>query len=148
MKNDKNKQCPKSLGKNEQIQTSTTLNKNYWRKERTMRPVCVKCGKEMCCERNGVLVVHLYERPRGAPEKTIGDVHVINLDYAISPDHFDCGRVDFVVSGDRYKCLTCGNEIVTGFGSPMLDYDYPQDQLREMVEYAKQRNNLTIIKRS
>jgi len=113
-----------------------------------MRPVCVKCGKEFRCEKNGHLVAHLYERPKGAPEKTVGDIHIINLDYAISPDHYDCGRVDFLVSGDKYRCPACGNEIVTGFGEPMVDYDYPQERLREMVEYAKQRGYLTIIRRS
>ena len=113
-----------------------------------MRPICIKCKVEMRPEKNGYLVAHLYERPRGAPEKIVGDVHVINIDYAISLNHFDCGRIDFVASGDKYKCSTCGNEIVTGFGEPMVDYNYPQERLREMVEYAKQKGNLTIITRS
>lgn len=108
-----------------------------------MRPVCVKCGIEMKPIRNGVVVYHPYEQPELGPiqeeiqHPQLGKVQVINTDRMISPDHF-AGRIDFVASGDKYQCPNCGVEIITGFGKPMVDYDYPQEFLRQMVSRAKE----------
>ena len=96
---------------------------------------------------NGHLVVHYYERPSGAPVQTIGGTTIINVDYAISEDHFDCGRVDFIVRGDLYRCPKCGHEIITGFGKPLVDYDFPQEHLKEEAEYYKAHNRATVLKR-
>jgi len=117
-----------------------------------MRPVCVECGKEMECTKNGFLVVHFYEKPKGAPESSIitgpinnpVTVKVINIDYAISPDHFDCGRIDFIVKGDKYSCPTCEKEIVTGYGEPIYDYDWTQEKLQDFVA----KNPGVVIKRT
>lgn len=50
-----------------------------------MRPVCVKCEREMRCEKNGIRV--------GGKEVPT-----------------------WVRYGDKFKCPSCGFEIVVGFG--------------------------------
>jgi len=62
-----------------------------------MRPVCVKCGEEMRCERNN----HVVEQVG-----THGDY-----------------RMTF---GDRYGCATCKQQVVVGFGRPIDKYEDEQ----------------------
>ncbi len=109
-----------------------------------MRPVCVKCHKEMQPTQNGVIVYHLYEKPLPTDPPTqekipwrYGSVTVINTDRLIDPELYkQKGRIDFVIHGDKYKCPTCGVEIIKGFGRPMVDFTFSQEQLQKMVKHA------------
>lgn len=106
-----------------------------------MRPVCVKCGKEMQPIQNGVVVYHLYEKPlpTDPPKQSKhGGVTVINADRLIDPAIYEQkGRIDFIVMGDKYKCPICGTEIITGFGKPIIDFESPQESLQRIVKHAK-----------
>jgi len=98
-----------------------------------MRPVCVKCGREMQCEKNGVVVYHPYERPDPGPTVTkTKKMAMIHLDRLLV-DSIDTTKVDFVVRGDKYRCPVCGFEVVTGFGGQMVDGQWPQEQLKNMI---------------
>ncbi len=99
-----------------------------------MQPVCVSCGREMVCIQNGTYVWHPYEHAETLKaQQTIGDVTIINSDVLIEGSWSE-GDIDFVASGDTYECPKCKHKIVTGFGQPMLDYDFKQEQLQAMVE--------------
>lgn len=110
-----------------------------------MRPVCVKCGREMQPIQNGVVVYHPYERPSEGPiQETRGGINIIHTDRLISPDHF-AGRVDFLAYGDKYRCPFCGIEVVTGFGQQMIDYEVPQETLKKIL--SKSKNPIEILRR-
>lgn len=81
-----------------------------------MRPVCVKCGKEMIPARNEVAVWHPCE-----PEVPQED------------------RIDFVVSGDRWECEVCGVSIVTGFGAPFIAGQHSQEFLHKVRDEAPEK---------
>jgi len=99
-----------------------------------MRPVCIKCNVEMQCEKNGVVVYHPYEEPKPGPiQEKVGNLTVIHTDRLIT---IDKTKIDFVVRGDKYKCPICGYEVVVGFGQQMVDYQYPQEQLKKIVTNA------------
>lgn len=105
-----------------------------------MRPVCVKCHKEMQPTQNGIVVYHLYEKPLPTDppkQEKIGNLTVINTDRLIDPKLYEeKGRIDFVIHGDKYKCPICGIEIITGFGSPIVDFDASQEALQLLVKHA------------
>lgn len=105
-----------------------------------MRPVCVKCHKEMQPTQNGVIVYHLYEKPTPTDpplQEKVGNLTVINTDRLIDPGLYkQKGRIDFVVHGDKYRCPICGIEIIKGFGKPMVDFTFPQEQLQKIVKHA------------
>jgi len=102
-----------------------------------MRPVCVKCGREMNCEKNGVVVYHPYEQPDPGPiqEKLKKNLTIIHTDRMMD---IDPTRIDFIVRGDKYKCPDCGYEVVLDFGRMMIDYQVPQEQLKKMVTNASE----------
>lgn len=77
-----------------------------------MRPVCVQCGKEMECIKNGVTVYHPME-----PVSMTDD-----------------NEIDFVVSGDKYQCPVCKIEIVTGFGRECIAGEFSQQWLRQYLD--------------
>lgn len=103
-----------------------------------MRPVCVRCGREMQCIKNGVIVYHPYERPEPGPiaeDVRIIGRHVsffrcINIDRLID---IDITKIDFIVHGDKYRCPDCGYEVVTGFGSILIDGQWSQDALKKTI---------------
>lgn len=66
-----------------------------------MRNVCPKCQIEMQVEKNEVPVIHFTDNNR------------------------DKG-IDFMVWGDLWKCPTCKNEIISGFGKMIMEYELPQ----------------------
>jgi len=106
-----------------------------------MRPVCVKCGKEMECALNGVLVVHPFEHPEPGPvQETVGDITMVNMDRLMEGSWKD-GDLDFIAYGDKYRCESCGSEIVTGFGGEIMR---PQKILRKMIE-ANRKAELDVI---
>jgi len=80
-------------------------------------PVCAKCGREMVCWRNGVVVWHPTEPVKGDPMDDI----------------------DFVVIGDKYRCPDCGSEVVVDFSSLLMTPPFKQNLLREIVEKAKEK---------
>lgn len=104
-----------------------------------MHPVCVKCGREMKPVLNGVVVYHPYEhaKPQEKAQEKIGNLTVVNTDVLIEGGWKD-GDIDFLVLGDKYQCERCGNEIVTGFGGLMIDYEVKQEWLQKTVFNAKQ----------
>jgi len=59
-----------------------------------MRPVCVKCGREMNCEKNGVVVYHPYEQPDPGPiqEKLKKNLTIIHTDRMMDIDPNYCLR--------------------------------------------------------
>ena len=103
-----------------------------------MRPVCVKCGREMQCEKNGIVVYHPYEQPSSGPvQEKVGNITIINTDRLMA-NSIDITKIDFVVRGDKYKCPICGYEVVVGFGQQMIDYQWPQEALKKMVTNAEE----------
>jgi len=79
-----------------------------------MLPVCVKCGREMRCAKNEVVVYHPFESNTGVED-----------------------AIDFAVIGDKFKCPGCGIEIVVNFGKqiPAVMPD-PQEHLQKIVDAA------------
>ena len=102
-----------------------------------MRPVCVKCGKEMIPIRNGTIVYHPYEHatPDTPAQEQIGNVTVVNTDVLIEGGWQE-GDIDFAVQGDTYECPECKARIVTGFGERMIDYQVKQEFLQKIVKKA------------
>ncbi len=96
-----------------------------------MRPVCVPCGIEMIPEQNGVLVYHPYEKPDLAPliEQRNG-ITTINLDQLTEINE---SNIDFIVSGDLYRCPKCNYKIVTEYGQIVLDCGGSQEEMKRMV---------------
>jgi len=81
-----------------------------------MLPVCVKCGREMRCAKNEVVVYHPFESNTG-----VGDA------------------IDFAVMGDKFKCPDCGIEIVVNFGKQMLaTMSDHQEHLQKIVDAAEE----------
>lgn len=113
-----------------------------------MRPVCVSCGKEMTCVKNGTVVWHPYEhaRPHEKAQEVVNGVTIINTDVLIEGGWQD-GDIDFMVNGDMYECGKCGHQIVTGFGRKIVDYEMPQEKLQESVMYAKTQGRAVKIMR-
>lgn len=83
------------------------------------RPVCVKCGREMQCFVNEVIVYHPSE-----PE-----------------DEYN-GEIDFAVYGDLWKCPGCAIEIVSGFGETQLSKD-----AQELYDQSKDKRQMVKILR-
>jgi len=99
-------------------------------------PVCVKCGREMRCEENNVVVYHPFEHATPGPIQEGG---VVYTDRMIEGS-WEEGDIDFVVCGDKYKCSNCGIEIVTGFGPLMMATafsEFTQEKLKRIVNKAK-----------
>lgn len=82
-----------------------------------MRPICANCNVEMECERNDVAVWHPME-----PINTYGTE-----------------VIDFIVIGDKYKCLKCGANIVTGFGKMLIATNHEQDYLRKVRDSMEEQ---------
>ena len=81
-------------------------------------PVCVKCGLEMDCIKNGTIVWHPME-----PVELHEDLK---------------SNIDFVIPGDMYECRKCGCQIVKGFPSrESTQLDFKPEELREIVEQAE-----------
>ncbi len=53
-----------------------------------MRPICVKCCKEMSCEKNGFIIRFIIKE-----------------------------QIAYDKRGDMYKCSNCGCQVVIGLGS-------------------------------
>ena len=102
-----------------------------------MRPVCVKCGKEMIPIKNGTVVYHPYEHaePNTPAQEKVGNVIFVNTDVLIEGGWQE-GDIDFAVEGDAYECPSCKVRIVTGFGELMVDYQVSQDFLKKKVTRA------------
>ena len=106
-----------------------------------IRPVCVKCGREMVCALNGVLVVHPFEHPEPGPiQETVGGVSIVNTDRLIEGSWKD-GDIDFIAYGDKYRCPFCGSGVVTGFGGEIMK---PQKTLKRMIA-ANKKAGLDVI---
>lgn len=46
-----------------------------------LTPICVKCGREMYCAKNGVVIYHPIEFPSPGPvQEKVGDFTVVNTD--------------------------------------------------------------------
>lgn len=107
----------------------------------SLRPICVKCGREMSCEKNGVMVVHPMEHAEPGPIQEQGEGFTqVNVD-ALFEGSMKEEDVDFVIIGDKYRCPTCGNEIVTGFGRLIMATaftKYTQEDLKKFVEEAEE----------
>jgi len=101
-----------------------------------MQPVCVSCGREMTCVRNGQTVYHPFEhaRPDEEAQEVIGNLVTVNTDVLFEGTWKD-GDIDFIVSGDKYQCPSCGIEIVVGFGETS-DARYTQEVLKHIIERA------------
>jgi len=96
-----------------------------------MRPVCVKCGMEMTCAENGVLVYHPLEHATPGPaQERVGGISVVNVDRLIEGSWKD-GDIDFVIYGDKYRCPGCGNEVVVDFGGTIMT---SQDHMKRLIK--------------
>ncbi len=85
-----------------------------------MKPaICIKCNREMNCERNDVLVFHKME--------------IVNY-----TDDIDC-----VALGDKFKCPVCGVEIVIGIGKPITAEEKTQQQLMSMIALREETVEIT-----
>jgi len=83
-------------------------------------PVCVKCGKEMQCIKNGTVVWHPME-----PLQQGGDL---------------LSDIDFIIIGDMYRCEMCGCQIVKGFPNhEVTQLDLEPEELRRIVEQAERK---------
>lgn len=82
------------------------------------RPVCVKCGVEMRPETNGVGLL----------------------------DMADFGPYQ-IWDADKYKCPTCGYEIVVGFGQAAIAEHF-EESFNQQVDYYRRRNLLVECRRS
>ncbi len=74
-------------------------------------PVCCKCNKEFRCEKNGVEAIE---------QADFGDYKYFRT--------------------DKYKCPTCGIEVLVGFGEPLIHHE---NGFKGMVERAKQNEHYT-----
>jgi DNA-directed RNA polymerase subunit RPC12/RpoP len=99
----------------------------------SLTPICVKCGRETYCEKNGVYIVHPFEHASGFKEKTIGNTKIINIDYLIEGSWKE-GDIDFIAMGDKYKCPNCGYEIVIA-SDPIMD---SQKKLKRILKVARE----------
>ena len=82
----------------------------------SLRPICVKCGKEMVCQKNSVVVWHPIEPIEGNPMDAI----------------------DFVTYGDKYKCPSCGIEVIVDCGDLLMTPPYKQSELKETIVKAEE----------
>jgi len=98
-----------------------------------LNPVCVKCGRELTCAKNEVLVVHPFERPEPGPvvEKSEGFT-LVNVD-ALFEGSWKDGDIDFIAQGDKYRCPGCGCEIVLGFSYRMDAFKFSQEHIKKIV---------------
>ena len=101
-----------------------------------MQPVCVSCGREMTCVRNGQVVYHPFEhaRPDEKAQEVIDNLAIVDTDVLFEGTWKD-GDIDFIVKGDRYQCPSCGIEIVTGFGV-QIDARGGQESLKHFMKRA------------
>lgn len=95
-----------------------------------LNPVCVRCGREMTCEKNGVLVVHYFEHADLGPIK---EGNVIYIDRLMEGSWKD-GDIDFIAEGDKWTCLGCGSSVVMRFGEIMSAANFSQEQLKRIAE--------------
>ena len=82
----------------------------------SLRPICINCGKEMICWKNSVVVWHSTEPVKGDP----------------------MDEIDFVTYGDKYKCPSCGIEVVVDCGDLLMTPPYKQSELKEMIVKAEE----------
>jgi len=102
-----------------------------------MRPVCVKCGKEMIPIHNGTIVYHPFEHatPNTPAQEKVGNVTIVHTEVLIEGSWKE-GDIDFAVEGDTYECPQCKARIVIGFGELMIDGQVSQDKLKKKVAKA------------
>lgn len=99
----------------------------------SLTPVCVKCGREMWCEKNDFLVYHMIEKAGDVPvQETIGNAAFVNVDKLLEGQWKE-GDVDFIILGDKYRCPTCGYEIVKGFGQMVTAVQWNQESMKERI---------------
>ena len=73
-----------------------------------MRPyVCVPCGREMKCEKNGVVALEKTSE-KGEPYK--------------------------IFLYDKWKCPGCDHEVLVGHGDPIYTYDKDFERFNKEVE--------------
>jgi len=99
----------------------------------SLTPICVKCGREMYCAKNDVVVYHPFEESPWI-EKAEVKAQVITMEW-------EDGDIDFLVFGDKYKCRTCGVEIIVGYGDLLMAIPgsrYKQEDLKRIVQNAEE----------
>jgi len=100
-----------------------------------LRPICVKCGREMGCEKNEVVVVHPMEHAEPGPvQKQSERFTQVNVD-ALFEGSWKEGDIDFVASGDKYRCPVCGFEVIVGCDRPIMG---DQQRLKRLIGAAEE----------
>lgn len=104
-----------------------------------LTPICVKCGREMSCAKNGVVVYHPFKHATPGPvqESKVGGFKVVYTDRMIEGSWKE-GDIDFVAIGDKYKCPDCGFEVVVDCGGLYVAFQQRQDFLKGMVTEAEE----------
>jgi len=112
-----------------------------------MNPVCVKCCREMTCAKNEVLVVHPFEKPEPGPVVERGEgFTLVNVD-ALLEGSWEEGDIDFIAQGDKYRCESCGCEIVLGFTYRMDAFKFSQEHLKKIVAEYNGEDVITITRK-
>lgn len=102
-----------------------------------LTPICVKCGREMLCAKNDVVVYHPIEFPTGGP---IQEGNIVYTD-RLCVNMWQPGDIDFVALGDKYRCPDCGTEVVVGVRELMmatLFSKWTQKDLKRIVTEAEE----------
>lgn len=73
-----------------------------------IRPTCVKCKRELVCEKNEVPVIHFTDNDR------------------------DKG-IDVLRFGDIWKCENCGYQLIMGMGNQILGLDLTERTMQEIL---------------
>lgn len=86
------------------------------------RPVCVKCRCELCPETNGMGVVDTFR-----------------------PSDSDKDELYELWDADKWKCPSCGMEVIGGFGEGCISAHY-RDDFKQMIDGYMRRAKLIINK--
>jgi len=108
----------------------------------SLRPICVNCGREMSCAKNGIVVYHLLEHATPGPvQQEVGNFVVVDTDRLFEGSWKE-GDIDFVALGDRYQCKKCGFSVVVGCSELMMATTlsgFTQEDLKRIVEEAEEK---------
>ena len=108
----------------------------------SLTPICVKCGREMRCEKNNVYVVHPIEMPDEGPiQEKVGNFTVVHVDRMFK-NVWKEGEIDFIAVGDKYRCPNCGNEVIVDCSEPIVASPFrgtTQKDLKRILKKAKEK---------
>lgn len=112
----------------------------------SLTPICVQCGREMRCEKNGVYIYHPLEHTTPGP---IQEGNIVYTDRMLEGSWKE-GDIDFVTEGDKYKCPTCGHEVIVDCGHLMIASPFTgfsQRKLKGIIKKAREKTEVIEIRR-